>query len=145
MCPVSLLEKITLVIAGKHYRKKELCILGDFNLNFYQNHNHRGCKNNTLVSATVFNDVKNYLQFCSMFGLTQIMKSPARITQSSTLLVDHILASLHESISKEGVINVGSSNHQLIYCIRKISRIRTRDAHKKTKFCSLKNYALMLN
>ena len=91
MFPVSLLEKITLVIPAKHYRKidipvfawiakflknkilnenfakldtlrKELYILGDFNLDLYQNQNHGGCKN-MLVSATVFNDVKNYLQF----------------------------------------------------------------------------------
>ena len=33
--------------------KKELYILGDFNVNFYQNQNHARCKSNTLVSATV--------------------------------------------------------------------------------------------
>ena len=32
--------------------KKELYILGDFNINLYQNQNHIGCKNNNLVSAT---------------------------------------------------------------------------------------------
>ena len=46
--------------------KKELYILGDFNINLYQNQNHTGCKNNTLVSTTVSNDVKNFLQFCTM-------------------------------------------------------------------------------
>ena len=40
--------------------KNELYILGDFNINLYQNQNYTGCKNNTLVSATVSNDVKNY-------------------------------------------------------------------------------------
>ena len=49
--------------------KKELYILGDFNMNLYQNQNHTECKNNTLVS------LENYLQFCTMFGLTQIIKS----------------------------------------------------------------------
>ena len=64
--------------------KKELYILGDFNINLYQNQNHTGCKNNNLVSATASNDVKSYLQFCTMFGLTQIIKSPTRLTCTST-------------------------------------------------------------
>ena len=46
------------------------------------------------MSKTVSNDVKNYLKFCTMFGLTQIIKSPTRITCSSTSLIDHILESL---------------------------------------------------
>ena len=72
--------------------KKELYVRGDFNINLYHNQDHTGCKNNNLVSATASNDVKSYLQFCTMFGLTQIVKSPTRITFSSTSLIDHILA-----------------------------------------------------
>ena len=86
--------------------------------------------------------VKNYLRFCTMFGLTQITKSPTRITCSSTSLIDHILASLPDRISQKGLINVGLSDHQLIYCTRKISRIKIGGGHKKIKFCSLKNYTV---
>ena len=92
--------------------------------------------------AAVSNDVKNYLQFCTMFGLTQMIKSPTRITCSSTSLIDHKLASLPDRISQEGVMNVGLSDHQLIYCTRKISRVKTGGVHKKIKFRSLKNYAI---
>ena len=92
--------------------RKDLYILSDFNINLCQNQNHAGFKSNTLVSVTVSNDVKNYLQFCTVFGLTQIVKSPTRINCSSTLLIDHISASLPELISQEGVINVGLSDHQ---------------------------------
>ena len=41
-----------------------------------------------------------------MFGLTQIIKSPTRVACSRTSLIDHILASLPEKISEEGVRNV---------------------------------------
>ena len=108
----------------------------------YQNQNHTGCKNNTLVSATASNDVKNYLQFCTMFGFTQIIKSPTRITCSSTSLIDHILASLPNRISQEGVMNVSLSDYQLIYCAMKISKVKTGGVHKKIKFRSFKNYAV---
>ena len=101
----------------------------------YQNQNHTGFKNNTLVSATVFNDVKNYLQFCTLLDLTQITKSPTRITCSSTSLIDQISGSLPERISQKGVINVGLSEQQLNYFTRKISRIKTGAMHKKIKLC----------
>ena len=57
----------------------KLYILGDFNIN-YQNQNLTGCKSNTLVSATVCNNFNIYFQFCAMFGVTQIIKSPIHIT-----------------------------------------------------------------
>ena len=70
------------------------------------------------------------------------MKSPTHITCSSTLLIEHILASLPDRISQESVINVGLSDHQLIHCTRKISGIKTGGVHKKIKFRSLKNYTV---
>ena len=91
----------------------------------YQNLNHTECKNNTPISVTVSNGVKNYLQFCTMFGITQITKSPTHLTLSSTSLIDRTLASLPERISLEVVLNVGLSDHQLIYFTRKIIQIKT--------------------
>ena len=70
------------------------------------------------------------------------MSAITRITCSSTSLIDHILASLPEIISQKGVINVGLSDHKLIYCSRKISRIETGGVHKKIEFRSIKNYAV---
>ena len=57
----------------------------------YQNENFAGSNGNNLVSKAVFNDVK-YYQFCTMFGLTQIIKYPTGISRSITLN-DHLLAS----------------------------------------------------
>ena len=42
-------------------------------------------------------------------------------------------------ISQKGVINVGVSDHQLIFCTRKISRIKIGGDHKYLNFRSLKN------
>ena len=70
------------------------------------------------------------------------MKSPTRITSSSTSLIKHMLTSLPDRISQECVINVGLSDLQLICCTRKISRIKTGGVHKKIKFHSLRNYTV---
>ena len=61
--------------------KKELYIFRVFNINLYQNQHYAGRKKNTPVSTTVSNDAKNYLKFCTMFGLTQIIKSPTHRTR----------------------------------------------------------------
>ena len=43
-------------------------------------------------------------------------------------------------VSQKGVINVSVSDHQLIFCTRKIYRIKTGGAYKYLNFRSLKNY-----
>ena len=76
-----------------------------------------------------------------MFGLKQLIESPTRITCSSSSIIDHILASFPDRVTQQGILNVGLSDHQLIYCTRKITRIK-RGGHKQIKFCSFKNYTI---
>ena len=77
-----------------------------------------------------------------MHGLKQLIKSPNRITCSTSTLIDHILASFLSRVSQKGVIDVGISDHQLIFCTRKISRLKTGGIHKYLNFHSFKNYTV---
>ena len=61
-----------------------------------------------------------------------------RVICSSSTIINHILARFSDRASQQGVTDVGLSDHQLIYCIRKISRIK-RGMHKKIRCRSLKN------
>ena len=74
-----------------------------------------------------------------MFGLKQLIESPTRITCSGSSIIDHILASFTDRITHRGILSVGLSDHQLIYCTRKITKIK-RGGHKQIKICSFKNY-----
>ena len=47
-------------------------------------------------------------------------------------------------MSQKGVIDLGVSDHQQIFCARKISRIKTGDVHKYLNFRLLKNYTTNL-
>ena len=76
-----------------------------------------------------------------MFGLEQLIESPTRITCSSSSVIDHILASFPDRVTQRGILNVGLSDHQLIYCTRKTIRIK-RGGHKQIKFRSFKNYII---
>ena len=84
-------------------------------------------------------EVKNYFQFCSLYCLEQLIKSPTRVTYSTSSLIDHILTTFSERVSQQGMIDVGLSDHQLIYCTRKFSRTKV-GTHKQITFWSLKNY-----
>ena len=84
-------------------------------------------------------EVKNYFQFCSLYGLEQLIKSPTRTICSTSSLTDHILTTFPERVSQQGIIDVRLSDHQLMYCTRKFSRTKV-GTHKQISFCSLKNY-----
>ena len=75
-----------------------------------------------------------------MFGLKQLIEVPTRVTCSSSTIIDHILASFPDRVSQQSVIDVGLSDHQIIHCTRKISRIK-RGTHKQIRYRSLKNYS----
>ena len=107
--------------------KKELHILGDFNINLHQNENQ---SSNTLFTEAVSNDVTNYLQYCSIFGLIQI-ESPSHITCSSTSLIDHILAYAPERSSQEGVRNVGYQTTGSFIALRKLVELKLEMCTKK--------------
>ena len=82
-------------------------------------------KNNTLILRSATNDARNYHQFCTMFGLKQIIKSLTCITCRNTSLID--------------VINISVSDHQFIDCTRKINKIKTGGLHKHITFRLFKN------
>ena len=108
----------------------------DFNINLFSK---QKCIFHQTNTQSMSPEVKSYFQFCSLYGLKQLIKSPTRVTCSTSSLIDHILTTFPERVSQQGIIDVGLSDHQLIYCTRKFSRTKL-GTHKQIKFRSLKNY-----
>ena len=108
------------------FKKFEVYFLGDFNINLLLN-------NKFLLKERQPFDVRNlsspllskYKELCQTFSLKEIIQEPTRVTSSTSSLLDHILTKSGWKISQKGVIDVGLSDHQLIYCTRKISRTKT--------------------
>ena len=92
------------------------------------------------ITKSVARDVKSYYEFCTFFSLHQLIKVPTRITCNSATIIDYILASYPDRVIQQGVIDVGLSDNQLIFCTRKISRIK-RGTYKRIKFRSFKHYS----
>ena len=70
------------------------------------------------------------------------MKHPTIITCHTSTLIDHIVTNYEEKVTQSGgVIDTSLSDHQLIFCTRKIKRVKTNN-HKQISFRSLKNYSM---
>ena len=126
------LDKLSMAISEtKNFDDQEVYILGDLNINLINNQKHTP------------NGIKRYKEFCSLNGLKQLLTLPTRITKNSMSLLDHVLTNSADRVSQFGVVDTGLSDHQLIYCTRKITRTKS-NVHKYIKTRSLKNYSQTL-
>ena len=84
---------------------------------------------------------KKYSQFCGMHSLKQlIIMSPTRVAKATSTLLDHILTNANELVSNFGVLDIGLSDHQLVFCTRKKQKKSKTFKHKTIKTRSLKKY-----
>ena len=121
----------------------ELYILGDFNIDLLFNGN---CiLNKTHKIKNHFKDfspeIKKYNEFCSIYGFKQLINCPTRITCNTSTLIDHILTNAQDNFSEPCVINTAISDHNMIYCTKKILKARC-NKHNEQTFRSLRNYSV---
>ena len=113
------LDKLSTAISRRNtFDNQEVYILGDLNINLINKQKH------------IPNRIKHCKEFCSHYGLEQLISKPTRVTENSSSILDHRLTNSTDRVSQSGVIDTGLSDHQLIYRTRKITR---------TKFNSHKN------
>ena len=122
------------------FKKSEAYFLGDFNINLLLNDKFV-LKENQSVTFRNFNApfVSKYKELCQTFSLKEIIQEPTRVTSTTSSPLDHILTNAGWKILQKGVIDVGLSDHQLIYCRRKILRTKF-NMHNQIWVRSLKNY-----
>ena len=121
------LEKFTKSLDNtNNFNVNETYILGDLNFDLLK-------KEETYY-------IKKYKDLYLMHGFKQLIDKPTRITENSASLLDHVLTNSKDRVSQSGVINIGLSDHQLVYCTRKITREKFYK-HKNIKVRSLKNYS----
>ena len=119
--------------------KNEIIILGDLNINvLYQNQNVLNRK--SLPNGNNLHPLLGqYSQFLSSNGLKQIINEPTRTTTRSSTLIDHILTN-SDHILQSGTIPIGISDHELIFCTRKLTRPKPGN-ERFIEFRSFKNYS----
>ena len=134
------LQNLTTAISNAEtFDNQDVYILGDFNINLWHKDKYIFHNNKTLshqdiqkIAPSNASDIIKYQEFCSLHGLKQLISTPTRITENKSSLLDHILTNTHESILQSGKIEVGLSDHQLIFITRKKYILKTRDIETLT-------------
>ena len=106
----SFTETITEHFSKSNTNDAEIYVLGDFNINLFSKQKYIFHQTNT---QSMTPEVKNYFQFCSLYGLEQLIKSPTRVTYGTSSVIDHILTNFPERVSQQGIIDVGLSDNIL--------------------------------
>ena len=103
-------------------------MMGDFNVDYCQMH----CHTNQLHVS-----LKHVM---SMFCMAQHINTSTGITSTTSTILDLILISDPAKISQCGVLDLGLSDHQVIYCTRKCKKIPI-SRHNGVTLRSLRNYS----
>ena len=123
-------------------KDNEIYLLGDFNINLLQNGNYiLNRKGMAVCQGAVHTLVNKYQVFCQIFSLKQLITCPTRVTCNTSSLIDHILTNSTEKIFQSGIIDCGMSDHQLIFCTRKVKRAKF-NKHSNVFLRSLKHYTV---
>ena len=55
------------------------------------------------------------------------MLIPTRVTIKTATLIDHVLTNFSQKVSQFGVIELGMSDHDLVYCTRKTLSLKPNE------------------
>ena len=75
-------------------------IYGDINMNLFLNDSFILKKKIILNSKSIPSDAKRYHEFCTFFGLKELIKIPARTTTSISTITDRVLARYPKRVIK---------------------------------------------
>ncbi|XP_071959528.1 uncharacterized protein [Antedon mediterranea] len=110
---------------SKIKESSEIYVLGDFNI----------CTLNINPISQRYND------FLIRNGFSNVIKDITRIGKEKSSCLDHIVTNVQNNVKQSGVINIGLSDHFIIYCTRKIPKSHVhKNEHNSAKLRSLKNY-----
>ena len=119
---------------------QECYLIDDFNVNLLSG--------NKMISEKQYSDsysqappiFKNHIDLCFSHSLYQLPREPTRTTEHTKTLIDHILTNSPEKIIQSGVIEMGLSDHEPIYCSIKTPLLKL-NKHYEISFRSIKNYS----
>lgn len=83
-------------------------------------------------------EARALLEFCTTFGLTQLINSPTSITESSQSLIDVIMTINKEIVTSSGVLASSISDQKLIHLLLNLKVPRAKPSY--VSITSNKNY-----
>ena len=90
--------------------KLDIIILGDLNVDLLKRRDHKA---------------KKLINFMRTNRLDQLITKPTRITHRSRTLIDHVMVNNMEYYNQSGCLDIGISDHHLVYTSRKKAKIKS--------------------
>ena len=90
--------------------------------------------------SLVLPGVKKYIDLCFSHSLHQLIMEPTSKTESSKILIDHILTNSPENVIESGITEMRLSDGELIYYSQKATLLKLNE-NQETSFRSIKNYS----
>ena len=103
-------------------RRKNIILLGDFNSDMLKG-----------SSKTESQYGKRLKRIISSFGLKNIMSCPSRVTLTSKSLIDLIITSQPAKVKNSGAIDLGISDHNLVFAVFMTTRVNPKPKYITTK------------
>ena len=122
------LASLSTAAENMYNTRRELLLLGDFNMDMYENRDEGRFPDTRLVD------------FCNRFCLSNRIDNPTRVTKTSKSLIDVLLTSHAERYATSGSLHLGLSDHDLIFTVRKNKNSRPQP--RLIEFRSMKNFKL---
>ena len=88
------------------------------------------------------NDTKHLIKLLTKYNLTQMIKSPTRTTATTKTIIDHIITNRPESVSKNGVLASGISDHDVIFLTKNMRLPKLKVPPKQLKVRNYKRFNL---
>ena len=92
------------------------------------------------LSFTNFN--REWSDFTTLLGLRQLHTQPTKVTDSSSILIDHLYSGDEENLSNVHVAELGISDHYAIFCNRKVNFSFKKNSHKSIQYRSSKHFQI---
>ena len=108
-----------------YVKRKEIMFIGDFNMNMLESQDNPNGPNKDLTN------------FMEQFCLTNVIHEATRKTNCSSTLLEIVLTSHPERLATSGNLQVGISDHNLIFVVKKQKLPRPKAT--TTDFRSIKN------
>ena len=103
-------------------RRKHIILLGDFNSDMLKG-----------SSKTESQYGKRLKRIISSFGLKNIMSCPSRVRLTSESLIDLIITNQPAKVKNSGAIDLGISDHNLLFAVFMTTRVNPKPKYITTK------------
>ncbi|PFX28251.1 hypothetical protein AWC38_SpisGene7016 [Stylophora pistillata] len=103
------------LLTGIWLKRKNIVLIGDFNCELMPNSSNINGRR-----------VKNIMQ---SFDLKNVISGPTRVTDHSESLLDLIITSQPSKVDKSSSIDIGISDHHLVYAVLRLARNKGKPKH----------------